>query len=191
MNTVISPSVSPDTPIVLDAVIIGAGFSGLYMLHRLRGLGLSARVYEAGGGVGGTWYWNRYPGAACDCESYIYLPLIEEVGTVPSAKYVFHACLVSLVATLTPRTSRCPSAFTPVATSTWTGTTRPPSRTFKTRASAATKVNGPDSSRRRVRNCSTCSSSSLAITETWDFDRPVIPRVCTSLSMRRVLTPSR
>jgi len=56
----------------LDAVVVGAGFAGLYMLHRLRGLGLSARVYEAGDGVGGTWYWNRYPGARCDVESMDY-----------------------------------------------------------------------------------------------------------------------
>src|SRR5205085_11804563 len=55
-----------------DVIIIGAGFSGLYMLHRLRGLGFSARVYERGGGVGGTWYWNRYPGARCDVESVQY-----------------------------------------------------------------------------------------------------------------------
>jgi cation diffusion facilitator CzcD-associated flavoprotein CzcO len=55
-----------------DAVIVGAGFSGLYMLHRLRGLGLTARVYEAGTGVGGTWYWNRYPGARVDIESLEY-----------------------------------------------------------------------------------------------------------------------
>ena len=57
---------------MLDAVIVGAGFAGLYALHRLRGLGLTARVYEAGGGVGGTWYWNRYPGARCDVESMDY-----------------------------------------------------------------------------------------------------------------------
>ena len=56
----------------LDLVIVGAGFSGLYMLHRARGLGLSARVLEAGDGVGGTWYWNRYPGARCDVESMQY-----------------------------------------------------------------------------------------------------------------------
>ena len=56
----------------LDAVVVGAGFAGLYMLHRLRGLGLSARVFEAGDGVGGTWYWNRYPGARCDVESMDY-----------------------------------------------------------------------------------------------------------------------
>ena len=55
-----------------DAIIVGAGFSGLYMLHRLRGLGMSARVYERGSGVGGTWYWNRYPGARCDVESVQY-----------------------------------------------------------------------------------------------------------------------
>ena len=52
-----------------DAVIVGAGFAGLYMLHRLRTLGFSARVCEAGSGVGGTWFWNRYPGARCYVES--------------------------------------------------------------------------------------------------------------------------
>jgi len=56
----------------LDAVIVGAGFAGLYALHKLRGLGLRARVLEAGGGVGGTWYWNRYPGARCDVVSMEY-----------------------------------------------------------------------------------------------------------------------
>jgi len=55
-----------------DAVIVGAGFAGMYMLHCLRKLGLSARVYETGGDVGGTWYWNRYPGARCDIESMQY-----------------------------------------------------------------------------------------------------------------------
>jgi cation diffusion facilitator CzcD-associated flavoprotein CzcO len=55
-----------------DAIVVGAGFSGLYMLHKLRELGLSARVYETADGVGGTWYWNRYPGARCDSESYYY-----------------------------------------------------------------------------------------------------------------------
>jgi cyclohexanone monooxygenase len=56
----------------MDAVIVGAGFAGMYMLHKLRGLGMSARVFEAGSGVGGTWYWNRYPGARCDVESMDY-----------------------------------------------------------------------------------------------------------------------
>jgi cyclohexanone monooxygenase len=55
-----------------DVVAIGAGFAGMYLLHRLRSLGLSVRVYEQGSGVGGTWYWNRYPGARCDVESMQY-----------------------------------------------------------------------------------------------------------------------
>ena len=61
------------TPPEFDAVVIGAGFAGLGMLRRLRDeLGMSVQVYEAGSGVGGTWYWNRYPGARCDSESYVY-----------------------------------------------------------------------------------------------------------------------
>ena len=56
----------------VDAVIVGAGFAGLYMLYRLRALGLSVRVLESGTGVGGTWFWNRYPGARCDVESMQY-----------------------------------------------------------------------------------------------------------------------
>ncbi|MFN2258486.1 MAG: flavin-containing monooxygenase [Parasphingopyxis sp.] len=55
-----------------DAIVVGAGFAGLYMLHELREHGFSARVYEAGSDVGGTWYWNRYPGARCDIESMEY-----------------------------------------------------------------------------------------------------------------------
>ncbi|HLX16513.1 MAG TPA: NAD(P)/FAD-dependent oxidoreductase [Bradyrhizobium sp.] len=55
-----------------DVVVVGAGFAGMYMLHRLRGQGFSVRVYEQGGDVGGTWYWNRYPGARCDVESMQY-----------------------------------------------------------------------------------------------------------------------
>ncbi len=55
-----------------DAIVVGAGFAGLYMLHRLRQLGMRARVFEAGDGVGGTWYWNCYPGARCDVESMQY-----------------------------------------------------------------------------------------------------------------------
>jgi cyclohexanone monooxygenase len=56
----------------VDAVVVGAGFGGLYMLHRLRQAGLNVTVFEAGSGVGGTWYWNRYPGARCDVESMEY-----------------------------------------------------------------------------------------------------------------------
>jgi cyclohexanone monooxygenase len=65
-----------------DAIVIGAGFSGLYMLHRLRRLGLSVRVLERGSGIGGTWFWNRYPGARCDVESldysYSFSPELEQ-----------------------------------------------------------------------------------------------------------------
>src|SRR3954468_21880181 len=63
------PGATPD----FDAVVIGAGFSGIYMLKSLRDkLGLKVRVHEAGETAGGTWYWNRYPGARCDSEAYIY-----------------------------------------------------------------------------------------------------------------------
>ena len=56
-----------------DAIIIGAGFSGLYQLHTLRDkLKLNCHVFETGSGVGGTWFWNRYPGAKCDTESHAY-----------------------------------------------------------------------------------------------------------------------
>ena len=55
-----------------DVIVVGAGFAGLYMVHRLRGLGFTVRSFEAGDGVGGTWYWNRYPGARCDVESLEY-----------------------------------------------------------------------------------------------------------------------
>ena len=58
--------------IAVDALIIGAGFAGLYMLHKLRGLGLAAKVIETGSDVGGTWYWNRYPGARCDVDTALY-----------------------------------------------------------------------------------------------------------------------
>src|SRR5712671_3736974 len=59
-------------PYHLDVIVIGAGFAGLYALHRLRGDGYSVRVLEAAGSIGGTWYWNRYPGARCDVESMQY-----------------------------------------------------------------------------------------------------------------------
>jgi cyclohexanone monooxygenase len=74
--------VEPAPASEVDAVIVGAGFAGLYAIHRLRGLGLAVRCFEAGGGVGGTWYWNRYPGARCDIESmeysYSFSPELEQ-----------------------------------------------------------------------------------------------------------------
>jgi cation diffusion facilitator CzcD-associated flavoprotein CzcO len=78
-------SMTASDPTTADAVIVGAGLAGLYQLHRLRELGLHARVIEAGDGVGGTWYWNRYPGARCDVESlsysYSFSPELEQEWT--------------------------------------------------------------------------------------------------------------
>jgi cyclohexanone monooxygenase len=74
----------------VDVVIIGAGFGGLLAGARLREAGIKTlRVVEAGGDFGGTWYWNRYPGAQCDIEAYCYLPLIEELGYMPKEKYSY------------------------------------------------------------------------------------------------------
>src|SRR6266704_4378929 len=66
------PDASHPSPRQLDVAIVGAGLAGLYAIHRLRRLGLTARAFEAGSGVGGTWFWNRYPGARCDVESMEY-----------------------------------------------------------------------------------------------------------------------
>src|SRR3954470_803510 len=74
----------------VDVAIIGGGFGGLLMGARLREAGFERlRLIEKAGDVGGTWYWNRYPGAMCDVESYVYLPLLEEMGYVPKHKYSF------------------------------------------------------------------------------------------------------
>jgi cyclohexanone monooxygenase len=67
-----SSATIPARPAEYDVVVVGAGFAGLYTLQRLRQQGLSVRVFEAGSGVGGTWFWNRYPGARCDVESMDY-----------------------------------------------------------------------------------------------------------------------
>ena len=72
----------------VEVAVIGGGFGGLLAGARLREAGVDyIRILEKGGDFGGTWYWNRYPGAACDVESYIYLPLLEELGYVPQEKY--------------------------------------------------------------------------------------------------------
>src|SRR5262245_59707825 len=74
----------------VEFAIIGGGFGGLLMGARLREAGFeSLRVVENAGDLGGTWYWNRYPGAMCDVESYVYLPLLEELGYMPKHKYSF------------------------------------------------------------------------------------------------------
>jgi len=74
----------------IDVAVIGGGFSGMLAAARLREVGLTdVRIIEAGADFGGTWYWNRYPGAQCDIESYCYLPLLEELNYVPKEKYSF------------------------------------------------------------------------------------------------------
>lgn len=101
MNTEIS---NPD---LLDALIIGAGFSGLYQLHSLRNtLGLNAKILEAGDGVGGTWHWNRYPGARCDSESHVYCYTFSEALTEEwnwSERYPGPAEIVSYLDHVTDR----------------------------------------------------------------------------------------
>ena len=84
----ISAAERPRLTDAVDVVVIGAGFGGLIAGARLTQQGVeSLRIIEKGGDFGGTWYWNRYPGARCDVESYIYLPLLEEVGFMPTEKY--------------------------------------------------------------------------------------------------------
>jgi cation diffusion facilitator CzcD-associated flavoprotein CzcO len=71
-----------------EILVIGAGFAGLLLWYKLREAGFhDVRFCEKGGDVGGTWYWNRYPGIACDVESYSYLPLLEEMGYIPAMKF--------------------------------------------------------------------------------------------------------
>ncbi len=72
----------------VDVAIVGAGFGGLLTGVRLRELGVqNIRLIDKAADVGGTWYWNRYPGIACDVESYVYMPLLEELGYIPTEKY--------------------------------------------------------------------------------------------------------
>jgi hypothetical protein len=71
-----------------EILVVGAGFAGLLLWYKLREAGFTdVRFCEKGGDVGGTWYWNRYPGIACDVEAYSYLPLLEEMGYIPSMKF--------------------------------------------------------------------------------------------------------
>jgi len=72
----------------VEVLIVGGGFGGMLAAVRLREAGIdNFRIIEKGGNFGGTWYWNRYPGASCDIESYIYFPLLEETGFIPKKKY--------------------------------------------------------------------------------------------------------
>ena len=115
----------------VEVVVIGGGFGGLLAGARLREAGVEdLRVIDKGGDFGGTWYWNRYPGAQCDIESYIYLPLLEELGYVPKS-------------TVSPRKSsptRAPSARS-------TGSTTMLVSKPKSRRCAGTMVTDAGSSR--------------------------------------------
>ena len=74
----------------LDVVILGGGFGGMLAAARLQEAGITdVRIVERAGDFGGTWYWNRYPGAQCDIESYVYLPFLDETGYIPTERYVF------------------------------------------------------------------------------------------------------
>ena len=74
----------------IDVAVVGGGFSGMLAAARLQERGIkNFRIIEAGGDFGGTWYWNRYPGAQCDIDSYCYLPLLEELEVMPKEKYSF------------------------------------------------------------------------------------------------------
>ena len=94
-NVVDDPYVEPDferEPLTdeVDVVVIGGGFGGLMAGARFKEAGIKdIRIIEAGGDFGGTWYWNRYPGAQCDIESYCYLPLLEELDYIPKEKYSY------------------------------------------------------------------------------------------------------
>lgn len=70
-----------------DVMIVGTGFAGILLWHKIRNLGLDVRYCDRAGDVGGTWYWNRYPGIACDVEAYSYLPLLDEMGYIPERKF--------------------------------------------------------------------------------------------------------
>ena len=71
-----------------EILVVGAGFAGILLWYKLQKAGFNnVRFCEKGGDVGGTWYWNRYPGVACDVESYSYLPLLEEMGYFPTMKF--------------------------------------------------------------------------------------------------------
>jgi cyclohexanone monooxygenase len=87
-----APQPAPREPLTdrIEVAIIGGGFSGMLAAARLRESGIhDIRIIEAGADFGGTWYWNRYPGAQCDIESYCYLPLLEETGYMPKEKYSY------------------------------------------------------------------------------------------------------
>jgi cyclohexanone monooxygenase len=124
-----------DGVLELDAIVVGAGLGGLYALYRLRGMGMRARAFEAGSGVGGTWFWNRYPGARCDVESLEYSYSFdnnlqqewhwpERYGTQPEIlRYINHVADRFDLRRDVQLNTRVKTALFDLATSTWTVTT--------------------------------------------------------------------
>src|SRR5258708_9995963 len=110
-------------PQQLDAVVVGAGFSGLYLLHRLRQLGFSVKVFDSASDVGGTWYWNRYPGARCDIPTtdytYSFDPGLGEEGTCSKEYPTQPEILYYLLSTSHRYRPRSPTQYS---------TTAPPAR---------------------------------------------------------------
>jgi len=96
----------------VTVAIVGGGFAGLVTGARLRQAGVdNLRIVEGGGGVGGAWYWNRYPGAMCDTAAMVYLPLLEETGTVPSMKYTFAPEILAHAQRIAERFGLCEDAL--------------------------------------------------------------------------------
>src|SRR5271156_4969686 len=96
----------------IDVLIIGGGLSGLTTAARLRQQGVgSIRIVEKGADFGGTWYWNRYPGVACDVEALVYLPMLEELGYVPSERYPKGAEILTHCRKLAERFELYPAAL--------------------------------------------------------------------------------
>ena len=81
----------------VDVVIVGGGIAGILAGANLRKAGVERiRIVDQAGGIGGTWYWNRYPGVMCDIESYIYLPMLEELGYIPTTVSYTHLTLPTI-----------------------------------------------------------------------------------------------
>ena len=95
-----------DLDLDYDAIVIGAGISGLYQLYKLREIGMKVRVFEAGTGVGGTWYWNRYPGARFDSESYSYAYSFSSLGASRRMGLVRTFCITAGDSEISPTCSR-------------------------------------------------------------------------------------
>src|SRR5580692_11795941 len=96
----------------VDVVIVGGGIAGVLAGAQLRQAGIERiRIIDQAGGIGGTWYWNRYPGVMCDVESYIYMPMLEELGYIPSRRYAFGQEIRSHLEAIADRFDLVPDAL--------------------------------------------------------------------------------